>query len=276
MNEKVSPLFQLFEKQYAESRIIINSLDKNFRTKKALEMEEKLIFLNIYLHLLNKIHFQEERLKFEAFEPFVQLRKSLKRVHHYGLVTSASEEEKGTERYLLYETLLLTEKKILYKKVYETVLSSKGSDIWDAMYASAYDYSKAIRPLMIETATRQLINEELENITFDGKETLDSQGIREVMEGLQVITAVENIKVALGLDTVFTPGIHAEMKVLLQALVKWHQNYLFVQHFNYFLSENEEVGQKYLELARRIKDKKKRLTTEVAGLCNELLVKLLV
>ena len=65
MLKKVSPLFQLFEKQYGEAHSLLTALNKNFRSKKALELEEKLVFINVYLHLLNKIHFQEERLKFE-------------------------------------------------------------------------------------------------------------------------------------------------------------------------------------------------------------------
>lgn len=273
MFEKVSPLFQLFEKQYSEARALLNALGKNFRSKKALELEEKLIFINVYLHVLNKIHYNEERLKFDSFSGFKAICKSLKRIHHYKLAMAAFEEEKGKWAYTSYETFLNSEKKRLYKDVYELIIS-RPPDIWEPLYATAYGYSNGIKPLMIDTAAGQLINEELEYINIGGKEALDGQAMRDVMEALQVITVVENIKIAVGLNPVFTGNIHQEMKVLLRILAKWNQTYLFAQHLNYFLSDNEQVGSKYLELAKRMKEKKQRLAQEVASLCGNLFSKL--
>src|SRR5690606_24125520 len=169
MFKKVSPLFQLFEKQYGEARSLLTALNKNFRSKKALELEEKLVFINVYLHILNKIHFQEERLKFESFSGFRAIERSLRRIHHYKLVISVFEEEKGKERYASYENFLTSEKKALYKEVYELIISHP-LDIWEKLCVAVYDYSKGIKPLMIDTATRQLINEELEYLNVGGKE----------------------------------------------------------------------------------------------------------
>ena len=273
MFEKVSPLFQLFEKQYIGAQALLNSLGKNFRSKKALELEEKLIFINVYLHLLNKIHFNEERLKFESFSGFKSICKSLKRIHHYKLAIAAFEEEKGKSVYATYEAFLNAEKKALYKDVYELIIS-RPQDIWEPLYSTAYDYSRRITPLMLDTAAGQLINEELEYINVEGKDSLDAQAMRDIMEALQVVTVVENIKIAVGLNPVYTDDIHQEMRTLMRVLAKSNQNYLFAQHLNYFLSDNEQVGNKYLDLAKRMRTKKKRLALEVTSLCNDLLSKL--
>lgn len=273
MFEKVSPLFQLFEKQYSEARSLLNALGKNFRSKKALELQEKLIFFNVYLHILNKIHFQQERLKFESFSGFKAIDRSLKRIHHYKLVTTAFEEEKGKVGYGSYEAFLMGEKKGLYKEVYELIIS-RPLDIWEKLYVAAYDYSQGIKPLMIDTAARQLINEELEFMNAGDTSLLDSQTMRELMDGLQIITAVENINLAVGLNPVYTSNIHKEMKGLLKALTSWNRTYLFAQHLNYFLSDNEQVGNKYLELAKRMRDKKKRLALDVTSLWDNLRTKL--
>ena len=273
MLKKVSPLFQLFEKQYGEARSLLTALNKNFRSKKALELEEKLVFINVYLHLLNKIHFQEERLKFESFSGFRAIERSLRRIHHYKLVMAAFEEERGKANFASYENFLISEKKPLYKEVYELIIS-RPLDIWEKLYVAAYDYSQGIKPLMIDTATRQLINEELEYLNVGSKEVLDSQSMREVMEGLQVVTVVENINIAVGLNSVFTSDIHHEMAELLRRLSTWNKTSLFAQHLNHFLSDHEQVGNKYLELAKRTRDKKKRLALEVASLWDALYSKL--
>ena len=273
MFEKVSPLFQLFEKQYNEARSLLHALGKNFRSKKALELEEKLVFINVYLHILNKIHFQEERLKFESFSGFRAIDRSLKRIHHYKLVMTAFEEEKAKVSYASYANFLLGEKKSLYKEVYELIVS-RPLDIWEKLYVAAYDYSRGVKPLMIDTAARQLINEELEYINPVDTEIFDSQAMRELMDGLQVITVVENINLAVGLNPVYTSNIHKEMRGLLKSLTTWNKTYLFAQHLNHFLSDNEQVGNKYLDLAKRMRKKKKRLALDVASLWDSLYPKL--
>lgn len=273
MLEKGSPLFHLFESQFNEARSFFNVLGKNFKSKKAIELEEKLIFLNIYLHILNKIHFREERLKFESFEPFKPICKALKRIHHFKLAVAAFEEVKGAQSFSTYEGFLMAEKKALYKEVYEVMISSP-LDIWESLYAAAYRFSKKIQPLMVNTATTQLISEELEYLNFKEKDRLDSAALRDIMEALQVITVGENIKIAVGLNPLFTADIHQEMKELSQLLVQWHQTHLFAQHLNYFLSENEQVGSKYLEMAKKVRSKKQRLSAEADSLGKSLLIKL--
>src|SRR5690606_15742335 len=248
MLEKLPPMFHLFDQQYNEAISSFNALGKNFKSRKALDLEDRLIFLNIYLQLLNKIHFKEERLKYNSFDPFKMICKSLKRIHHYKLAIAAFEEEKNSRgnSYNTYENFLITEKKELYKKAYDGLVSAP-LDIWEELYATSYHYSKAITPLMISTATTQLTNEEIEYISVVDKDLLDSQSIRDLMEGLRIIHAVENINVSLGLNPFFVPNIHLEMKKLSQLVIKWHQTHLFAQHLNFFLGESDQVGTKYLD-----------------------------
>ena len=274
MSGKVSPLFHLFDQQYNEAKSCLGVLSKSFKSKKALELEEKLIFLNIYLHLLSKIHFTEENLRFEPFDPFKMIGKALRRIRYYKLAIITYEAEKASSglSYNTYDKFLTTEKNELYKEVYDIIITAP-LDAWEPLYATAHHYSQNIKPMMMDTSAAKLINEEIEYLNYQEKDTRDSQSIKEIMEGLQTITAVENIKIAVGFNSMFTEDIHVEMKKLSQVMNKWFQNHLFGQHLNYFLGEKEIVGTKYLELAKRIKTKKLRLTEEVVSLSQNLFVK---
>jgi hypothetical protein len=274
MSDKVSPLFHLFDQQYNEAKASLCLLSKSFKSKKAQELEEKLIFLNIYLHLLSKIHFTEENLRFEPFDPFKRIGKALKRIRYYKLAVATYDAEKGSTglTYNTYDKFLATEKKELYREVYDIIVTAP-LDVWEPLYATAHQYSQNIKPLMIDTSATKLINEEIEYLNYQEKDNPDSQSIKEIMEGLQTITAVENIKIAVGFNSMFTEDIHGEMKKLSQVMTQWFQNHLFCQHLNYFFGEKEIVGTKYLELAKSIKTKKLKLTEEVASLSQKLFVK---
>src|SRR5690554_1260985 len=162
MIEKVSPLMELFDKKFYQGKSTFNILNKNFRTKKALELNDNLIFLNIYLDLLNRIHFREERLQFQLFEPFRPIHKALKRIQHYKLVQVALEHESSTHQtsYNTYKKFLIGEKKALYAEVYETLFTAP-LDIWESLYGSMSDYVRDNDPLQIDTASLQLVNEEI-------------------------------------------------------------------------------------------------------------------
>lgn len=274
MSDKVSPLFHLFDQKFKEAKTSWDLLSKNFKSRKALELEEKLIFLNIYLQLLSKIHFQEESLKFDPFDPFKNIYKALKRIHHYKLAITAYETERANKKiiYNTYEKFLAIEKRELYKEVYEEIISAP-FEAWEPLYATAHHYSRNIKPLMIDTSAIKLINEEIEYLNYKEKDHWDNQSIKDIMDGLQVITVVENIKIAVGFNSLFIEEIHLEMKKLCQLLNVWFQNHLFAQHLNFFLSENEMGGAKYLELAKSIKHNKIRLTEEVASLSKNLFQK---
>lgn len=272
-----SPMFHLFDQKFSEAKASFHILGKKLKCRTALDLEERIIFLGIYLQILSKIHFKEEKLKFELFDPFKTVCKGLKRIHRFKLISNAFESEKALTgmEYGGYQKHLIGEKKDLFKEVYNLLISTS-PDIWEPFYAAVYTYSDGLTPLMINTATTQLINEEADLICLDGEFPLDSQSIKDILEGLRVITAVENIKIAIGLNPNFTTGVHGEMKNLGQLLNQWYQNHLFAQHFHFFLSENEQVGRKYLDLAKNVRKHKKRLTLEVASQCKILCTQLLV
>ena len=267
---------ELFDRQYHQAKSAFNFLNKNFKSKKALELNDSLIFLNIYLDLLNRIHFHEERLQFQLFEPFKPIHKALKRIQHFKLVQTALEQESSAHHtpYNTYKKFLTGEKKELYKEVYETLFTTP-LGMWESLYASIYDYGRNNRPLQIDTATLQLVNEEIEFFQFKSKNSqMDSQSIKDLMDGIRVITVVENVRIAVGMNTIFRDTVHEKLKGLRQALNSWHRTHLFGQHLQFFLGENADVGQKYIDLAKRIKNKKQRLTKEVASLYHDLVSKL--
>ena len=276
MIEKVSPLMELFDRKFYQGKSAFNSLNKNFKSKKALELNDNLTFLNIYLDLLNRIHFHEERLQFQLFEPFKPIHKALKRIQHFKLVQVALEQESSTHdtSYNTYKKFLIGEKKELYTEVYE-ILFTTPLDIWESLYASIGNYGRNNEPLQIDTASLQLVNEEIDFFQFKDKSSqIDSQSLKELMDGIKVIIAVENVRLAVGMNTIFTDTVHKKLKRLRLVLNRWHQTHLFGQHLQYFLGENVDVGPKYIDLAKRVKDNKQRLTKEIASPYHHLFSKL--
>src|SRR5690606_17270740 len=163
-------------------RRIFDSLGKTFKSKKAMDLKEKLVFINVFLHLISKIHFtKEESLKFEPFNPFLALCKALNRVHHYKSSVTAYAEAKDARQisYDSYDRFLAAIKEEAYGEVYQVITATPAS-IWDDLYTTAFDFTRATGPLMIDTATSKLISEEIENIGFKEEVPLDSHAINEI------------------------------------------------------------------------------------------------
>src|SRR5690606_30204301 len=123
---------------------------------------------------------------FEPFYPFQALCKALKRIHHYKSSVSAYAAEKARthEVYLSYDRFLAALKEEVYREIYEVVIATP-TEIWDELYATAFFYARDTDPLMIDTATTMLINEEIEYIDFKERIHSDSQSINEIIEGLR-------------------------------------------------------------------------------------------
>ena len=262
--EKVTPVFQLFEQQLELANKLFSDLGKQFKTKKAIELEEKLIFLEIYIQLLSKIHFEEKNLNFKLFSPFKKLFKCLKKVLHLKLIREALAEKSISNSYGSFADYLTEEKQILYSQAFDLILSLP-RHIWEDMHREVQNYSVGIRPLMVNTATTQIINEELEFSYFDSLHDPTAKSIKDIYESLQVIIAVENFRMVSGLNSVFTPVIHEEMNRLSISLYKWYQNHLLLQQLTVFIAEKETITEKYKELLDSIKKDKKKLTTKVAS-----------
>jgi len=260
--DKLTPVFQLFEQQLDTASKLFTDLSRQFKTKKAIELEEKLIFLEIYIQLLSKIHFEEKNLNFKLFSPFKTLFKYLKKVLHLKLIREALEERSVNQSYGSFDTYLNKEKSMLYGDAFDHILSLKGS-IWEDLYAEVRTHSTGIKPLMVNTATTQIINEELEFSYFDSLHDPTAKSIKDIYESLQIIIAVENFRMVSGLNSVFTAAIHDDMNDLSKSLYLWYQNHLLLQQLTHFFSEKETIADKYKNLLNDIKKSKKKLTTKV-------------
>lgn len=260
--EKVTPVFQLFEQQLDTASKLFTDLSRQFKTKKAIELEEKLIFLEIYIQLLSKIHFEEKNLNFKLFSPFKKLFKLLKKVLHLKLIRDALAEKSLSQSYGSFDNYLLKEKSELYTDTFDHILSLPGN-IWEELYIDVKTHSTGIRPLMVNTSTTQIINEELEFSYFDSLHDPTAKSIKDIYESLQIIIAVENFRMISGLNAVFTQAIHDDMNELSKSLYLWYQNHLLLQQLTHFFSEKDTITDKYKKLLNDIKKTKKRLTTNV-------------
>lgn len=276
MQGKISPIFGLFQQQFEKAKIHFSSLGKEFKGKKAIELEEKLIFLEIYIDLLSRIHFEEDKLKFKLFSPFKDIFKKLKKVKHLKMVMSQVESLK-IQNNMVFSTYLKSlesDKKKLYAEAYDLIVGTP-FQIWEKLYEDAFNFSKGLKPLMINTATTQIINEELEYFNLEHKTNLDSKALKDIYEGLRVIIALENLRIESGFNSIFVPDVHQHMGTLRLALFDWYQNHLFIQHLTFFLTDKESIPKKYLDLLSQLQLKKKSHTQNVVQKCKFLFERIL-
>ncbi|PSL04996.1 hypothetical protein [Cecembia rubra] len=276
MKGKVSPIFALFLQQFEAAKSAFNGLSKQYRGKKALELENKLIFLEIYIDLLSKIHFEEEKLKFRLFSPFKKIFKGLKKTKHIKMIMAQTEDLKLKEipAFSAYLKSLETEKNELYNEVYDLIISSP-LQIWETLYHEAHEYSKGIKPLMINTATTQIINEELGFFQVDNNGILDSKVLKEIYEGIRVITALENLRIESGFNPIFIQEVHERMSELQKTMLKWYENHLFLQHLVNFLTDKEDVSKKYLDLLSSLQTSRKSHIKQIEYQCAALFERIL-
>lgn len=270
--QNVSPVFQSFDQQYTLAKRLFTDLTKLFRAKKAVELEEKLIFLEIYIELISRIHFNQEKLKFILFGPYKSLFRSLKKVLHIKLVIQALEEETATSgtSFNSYKKKLLKDRDLVYGNAYDEIFATP-THIWEELYKGAFEHSVQLKPLQISTATTQLINEELVFFKFDSEKQLEAKEIKDIYEGLQLIITLENIRMASGLNPTFTEIIHQYMNDLSRLLYQWYQNHLFLQHLTFSLSDAQDLpSKKYQTLLKKLKSNKKKLTAKAVSQCQHL------
>ncbi len=264
MLERKAPTLHLFERQLDAGKTLFGELAKKIRSKKAILLEEKLFFLQLFLELIGKIHFEEKKLSLKLFSPFDQLYRNLKLVHHVRLITDAYESHHIgiTEPFTDYRQALDEDKKSVYSKLFDTILSAP-LNIWEELYLSVYPFVRQLTPFQINTASTQLINEEIGFSHFDAKNELDPISIKDIYEGLNKIIALENVRTSIGLNPIFTDDVHKKINLLSHQLYDWYQNHLFLQHFSYFLRDKETVDKRYIQLLKAIKKNHKGLTNEV-------------
>jgi len=276
MRGTLSPVFQIFEQQFFEAKDLFLVLGKQIKSKKAITLSGKMIFLEIYAELLAKVHYQKEGLEFDIYSDFKRLRKNLQKIHHFKLVEKRLNEQELRSGLLYggYREFLNQQKKQLYNQTFDMVVSSTLKS-WEDFYLKSEKASRGIKPLMINTAINQIIQEELEYFTIDAKGKMDSMVLRDIFEGLRKIIIFENLLIHLGFNPIFISSIHFEIEELKDNLKPWYSNHLALQSLSGYLAEKQDVSKKYLKWAKDLKEEKKLLSVQAETQAKSLFKKIL-
>lgn len=276
MQAKTSPVFQIFEQQHQEAKNLFLELGKQVKSKKAIALLTKMEFLELYTDLISKIHFENENLAIDLFSAFKLLKKSLRKTHHLKLVERnlKGREEKTLLTYESYRNYLDVQKRKIQKEAFDLVVSST-LKIWDDFQEKSHQSSRGIKPLMINTAINQLVQEELEALHRDLKAPMESQGFRDLFESLRKIIMLENLLLQLGFNPIFVSQIHEEIALLKENLKPWYSNHLSFQALSGFLAEKEDISKKYMDWIKELKEEKKSLSSEIEKQAFELIRKVI-
>jgi hypothetical protein len=277
MPVKTSPVFQIFELQHQEAKTLFLALGKQVKSKKAIELQTKLEFLELFVDLMEKVHFQNQSLGIELFLPFKDLKRSLRKTHHLKLVERnlRSREEKTDLLYDSYREYLMVQKRKIQKEAFDLVVGSS-LKTWDDFSEKAHQTSREIKPLTINTAINQLVQEELESVHRELKSPVSSQGFRDLFDSLRKIIMLENLLIQLGFNPIFVSAIHEEISQLKENLKPWYSNHLAFQTLSGFLAEKTSISKKYMEWIKELKEEKKSLSSEIEKQAFALLNKVLV
>ncbi|MDP2041413.1 MAG: hypothetical protein Q8S14_17745 [Algoriphagus sp.] len=277
MQVKTSPVFLIFEQQHQEAKILFLALGKQIKSKKAIELQTKLEFLELFTELMEKIHFENQSLSNELFLPFKPLKKSLRKTHHLKLVERnlKSKEEKSGLQFDSYRDYLLIQKKKIQKEAFDLVVGST-LKTWDDFRENAQKSSRGIKPLTINTAINQLFQDELIFLHRELKAPISSQGFRDLFESLRKIIMLENLLIQLGFNPIFVSSIHEEIAQVKDNLKPWYSNHLAFQTLSGFLAEKTSISKKYMDWIKELKEEKKSLSSEIEKQAFALLKKVLI
>lgn len=276
MQAKVSPVFQLFESQHQEAKAIFLILGKQIKSKKAIELLGKMEFLELYADLMAKVHFEVEGLNFDIFKDFKDMKKSLRKIHHFKLAEKSlnDREQRLGIKFNGYRTHLDKYKKQLYTEAFDLMVGSTLKS-WDDLYEKALQASKGIKPLAIHTGVNQIIQEELEFFHEDHKASLSSKALKDTFEGLRSIIMLENTLIHLGFNPIFVSAIHDEISTLKDNLKPWYSTQLSLQSLTHFLRDKPEAGKKYLDWLKELKEQKTSLASQAEKQAHQLFDKIL-
>lgn len=276
MQAKVSPVFQLFESQQQEAKAIFLTLGKQIKSKKAIELLAKMEFLELYADLMAKVHFDVEGLNFDIFKDFKEMKKSLRKIHHFKLAEkSLNDREKNLGiKFNGYRSHLDKYKKQLYTDAFDIIVGSTLKS-WEDFHDKAMKASRGIKPLGIHTAVNQLIQEELEFFQLDKKGAMDSKALKDTFEGLRTIIMLENLLIHLGFNSIFISSIHEDIAELKNNLKPWYSNQLSLQSLTHFLRDKPEAGKKYLDWLKELKEHKTALASQAEKQAHWLFEKIL-
>ncbi|PZX53452.1 hypothetical protein LV84_03176 [Algoriphagus ratkowskyi] len=263
MQAKVSPVFQLFELQHQEAKAIFLTLGKQIKSKKAIELLGKMEFLELYADLMAKVHFEIEGLNFDIFKDFKDLKRSLRKIHHFKLAEKSlnDRELKLGVKFNGYRIHLDKYKKQLYTEAFDLIVGSTLKS-WENFHDKAKNASRGIKPLGINTAVNQIIQEELDFFQLDKKGAMDSKALKDTFEGLRTIIMLENLLIHLGFNSIFISTIHQDIAELKDNLKPWYSNQLSLQSLTHFLRDKPEAGKKYLDWLKELKEHKTSLASQ--------------
>lgn len=266
MQVTISPVFQLFHNQHVEAKELFLSLGKQIKSKKAVELSAKMDFLELYAELMAKVHFEVQGLNFDIYAGFSPLQKILHKVHHFKLAEkSLDEREQKLEiKYNSYRAQMDKFKKSLYNQAFDLIVGSTLKS-WDEFHEKALKASAGLKPLTINTAINQIIQDELEYFQLNKRGKMDSKSLKDTFDGLRTIIMLENMLIHLGFNPIFVASIHQEIEALKDHLNPWYSNQLSLQSLTHFLSDKPDAGKKYLDWLKELKQNKTRLSEE-AGL----------
>lgn len=276
MQAKVSPVFQLFELHHHEAKTLFLVLGKQIKSKKAIELLGKMDYLELYADLMAKVHFDIEGLNFNIFSDFKEMKRSLRKIHHFKLAEKSlndREQELGI-KYSGYRIHLDKYKKKLYTEAFDLIVGSTLKS-WNEFHQKAQTASRGIKPLAIHTAVNQIIQEELEFFHLDSKGKMDSKALKDTFEGLRSIIMLENTLIHLGFNSIFISEIHQEMQVLKNNLKPWYSTQLSLQSLTHFLGAKETASKKYLDWLKELKEQKINLASQAERQAHQLFDKIL-
>lgn len=269
-------IMQVFDRHFDAGKSVFGELSKKIKSRKALDLQEELFFFKLFLQVLEKVHFENKQQVARAFTPFKYLNKNLRKVHHIRLIAEGFDTYFGEKRadYGDYEKQIAQNKKEVYTQVYEIILSITLKD-WEDLYHQVRHFSEGLSVLTINTATTQIINEEVDFFYFDTKSRLDPQTLYEIFNGLKRVTALEKIRLSIGLNTIFTDKVHLQISELSQQMESWQRSQLLLQHLGSFLGQKEKVSKKYQLVLTQVQNAHQEITQSVAERCRELFTKML-
>ncbi|WP_332913891.1 hypothetical protein [Algoriphagus boritolerans] len=67
---KTSPVFHIFDQQHQEAKLLFLALGKQVKSKKAIELQLKLEFLELFADLMEKIDFESQNQGNDLFFSF--------------------------------------------------------------------------------------------------------------------------------------------------------------------------------------------------------------
>lgn len=264
MSQTLPSIFAICDKQYQRLEEALLAVGKLYKSKRAAEAEEALIFLEIYAALVGRLRQREELHLPDAFK---RLQRYFRRTRHLKAIENqyAHFGKALALRLPSYAQALEKEKLSLYTEAFEEVHTLTPA-AHAAFYKALHKGSKAVEPLTLHQTSQALVEEELAFIRFCDGDLLDAPQWRQAYEALQRVVVLENIRLSVGLESIFLPEMHQRFTELLVAIRHWFEVQLFLQHLSYFVSMEEQTQEAYRTFLAEVRARRKAQVAHSASL----------